>query len=381
MKAIIGLILFCSSCLAYAQKSDCIQLLNQAENEFNAGHFYGLSSLLQDCLESNGFTNEQKVRVYMLLTQSYLLTDDPIAAENSFLSLLKADPEYVADEKKDPVDVYYLSKKFTTTPRFIPTLFKLGTNTSFIKTIHRINTNSTPDSTREKHNLKLGFQIGTGIDWNVNDNFSIGTELGFAQRSFETTVSGIFGDDDQVATENQYWFDVPVYVKYADHLGPVRPFGYVGFSLNFLISDKAKLEYNNRTPAITPGESSDENRTQGPDVDLMYKRNFFNRSIVFGGGIRYKLGKDFIMIDARYIAGLSNITNEKRNFYNDENDQGLDMASTSVKYSFIGDYFRVNNLSLSVGYVKPLYDPRKIKKAHTKSAMKRISKQKEGDKK
>ncbi len=374
MRIFIGLIFLFSFQLSLAQKTDCLQVLTQAESEFNAGHFYGLSSILQECLESNGFTNEQKVRAYILLSQAYLLSDDPIAAEDSYLRLLAADPEYVADEIKDPVDVYYLSKKFTATPRFTPTIFKAGTNVSFIRTIQRINTNSSPDSSTYNQQIKLGFQVGAGIDWNINDNMSVGAEINFAQRSLQTSAKGISKDDNQSARERQFWFDVPVYFKYADHLGKVRPFGYLGFSMNFLVSAQAQLTYVNRTPGATALESFSESRTQGADVDLMYKRNFLNRSIILGGGIRYKVGKDFVVIDARYMGGLTNVTNASRNFYNAKS--GYDLAETVSKYSFIGDYFRVDNLSVSIGYVKPLYDPRKIRKARTKSAMKQISKQK-----
>jgi hypothetical protein len=381
MKILIGLTLLFSFQFAIAQKTDCLQVLSQAETEFNAGHFYGLSSLLQECLESNGFTNEQRVRAYILLTQSYLLTDDPIAAEDSYLRLLQADPEYVADEIKDPVDVYYLSKKFTATPRFTPTLFKIGTNVSFVRTIHRINSISTPDSSKYKHLIKPGFQVGSGIDWNINDNISIGAEINFAQRSFENTIKNIFNDDNITSTERQYWFDIPLYFKYAAHLGKIRPFGYVGFSMNFLIADQVQLAFINRTPALDASESTNENRTQGADLNLRYKRNFLNRSLVFGGGIRYKIGKDFVVFDMRYLSGLSNVTNTKRNFYDNGKSGDYNMASTIGKYTFIGDYFRLDNLSVSVGFVKPLYDPRKIKKARTKSAMKKISKQKSRDEK
>ncbi|MGV8837843.1 tetratricopeptide repeat protein, partial [Cellvibrio sp.] len=90
--------------------------LGQADDEFNAGRYYGISTLLQPCLDRNDFTNEQKVRAYLLLAQAYLILDNPTAAEDSYLQLLRADPEYVANPARDPIDVYYLSKKFTSTP-------------------------------------------------------------------------------------------------------------------------------------------------------------------------------------------------------------------------------------------------------------------------
>lgn len=351
--------------MAWSQRIDCTQSLSQAQDEFNAGHFFGLSSILQQCLESDGFSNEQKVQAYRLLAQAYLLTDDPIAAEDSYLKLLIADPEYLADEIKDPVDIYFLSKKFTATPRFTPTLFRLGGNLSFVHTTTRINTNSS-SSVSYKQGLKVGYQIGSGIDYNVNDHLAVSTEVNLALKGYSRTENGLFGGDEKSVTETQYWLDVPIYVKYAAPLGKIRPFGYAGFALNYLISSKAQMVAINN-------EGISQNPTEGPNENLLYKRNRLNYSVLLGGGIRYKIGRDFLMVDLRYMAGLSNVVNKDYNYYDAKS--GYTMANTIGKYQYIGDYFRLDNLSLSVGYVKPLYAPRKIKKARTKSAMKKISKQ------
>ena len=124
-KLLAGCFLFGYLVNASAQTSECAQTLNQAGDEFNAGHFYGIPALLKSCIEKNAFTNEQKVRAYLLLCQAYLIIDDPIAAEDSYLKLLRADPEYVASEDKDPVDVVFLSRKFKSTPILTPRL-KIG---------------------------------------------------------------------------------------------------------------------------------------------------------------------------------------------------------------------------------------------------------------
>jgi hypothetical protein len=384
MRILIGLIFIFSFYHAFAQK-DCVQILSEAQNEFNAGHFYGLSSLLKDCLESNGFTDEQKVTAYRLLAQAYLVTDDPIAAEDSYLKLLKANPEYISDESTDPVDIFFLSKKFTATPKFTPTLVRVGGNISFARLIQRINTNSLL-STKYKQTLRAGFQIGSGVDWNINDNLAIGAGVNFSFKSFKNTASGIFEDplgngqpDDKVVIEKQSWLDLPLYVRYAYSKGKIRPFGYAGFSFNLLLSDKAQIEYVNKSPD-QEGGSFIENRTQGPDLNLLFKRNVLNRSLVLGAGFRYKVGKDFIVVDTRYMGGLSNVTNKERNFYSTENSDTFTMDGAAAKYSFVSDYFRVDNLSLSIGYVKPLYNPRKIKKARTNSAMKKILNSRQNEK-
>jgi hypothetical protein len=122
--------------------TDCEQILIQADDEFNAGRYYGIPSLLQNCLDKGNFSNEQQVRAYLLLAQAYLILDDPIAADDSYLKLLKADPEFEASMSQHPIDIYYLSKKFIATPIFTPHV-RIGLNTSLPRTIYDINTSGT----------------------------------------------------------------------------------------------------------------------------------------------------------------------------------------------------------------------------------------------
>lgn len=358
---------------AGAQSNECEQTLSQATEEFNAGHFYGIPSLLKSCIERNELTNEQRVRAYLLLCQAYLIIDDPIAAEDSYLKLLKADPEYVATYEKDPVDIVYLSKKFTSTPVFTPHI-RLGGNTSFYRTIYDINTQSTPD--KVNHNLKLGFLFGGGVDWNINDNVSLCANVIFSYRAFKTVRSRISQDDNLTVTEKQFWFDVPVFLKYSDNKGVFRPFGYIGGALNLLIGSKASMEFVNANP---PSSGGSQTPSQGPDVDLKYLRHSMNRSLVVGGGVRYKIGKDFVFADLRYMAGLSNLV--KRDIYSPDpktpqNPKELLSNDALSRYRYADGFFRLDNLSLSVGYIKPLYDPRKVKKARgAKSVSRKIRKQ------
>lgn len=71
-----------------AQDKDCEQILSEADHEFSSGRFYGIPELLKSCLDG-GFTNEQKVRAYLILTQTYLILDNPKAADDSYLKLLR----------------------------------------------------------------------------------------------------------------------------------------------------------------------------------------------------------------------------------------------------------------------------------------------------
>jgi len=207
-KSFIFFILLFTVSLSYAQNEpiggvdnnvECADVLNQAEAEFAAGHFYGIPSLLKDCLDK--LTNEQKVQAYLLLAQSYLLIDDPIGAENSYLKLLEANPEYVADEVKDAIDVFYLSKKFTATPIFTPH-GGIGGNLALMRLIQNSG-GTNPYSEIRNDKSGFGWHIEGGMDWNMNDNFSLTGEVRYAYKVFKTSIEFIDNPGNQTSTEKQ----------------------------------------------------------------------------------------------------------------------------------------------------------------------------------
>ncbi|MEQ9413918.1 MAG: outer membrane beta-barrel protein [Cyclobacteriaceae bacterium] len=359
--AIVAIILSFFTLTSYGQETGCLQTLTLANEEFSAGRFFGIPSLLKECIE-RGFTTEQRVQAYYLLAQAYLILDDPIAAEDSYLKLLKADPEFVATPENDPIDLVYLSKKFTATPIFTPH-FRVGGNVSMVRTIHEINTEPYP--VNRKNKFRPGFQFGGAIEWNLNDNLSLGSGLMFAFKSFKIEKSAISIDDRQELIERQSWFDIPLYVKYRDNLGKIRPYGYAGVSVNALIGSRVELRLENVSSL------GSQVPTEGPNEKVGYKRIFLNRSLLVGGGVYYKVGRNFIFGDIRYMAGLNNLVNIKTNYENEDGGFSQDLS----RYRWVGDYYRLDNVSLSIGFVKPLYNPRKIKRVNTRKVMRDISKE------
>lgn len=330
------------SATVLAQDTGCEESLNNAASEFEAGRFYGLPGILKPCLEK-GFSTEQKVRAYLLLTQAYLILDDHAAAENSYLQLLKANPEYLASPTRDPIDVYYLSKKFTATPIFTPH-FRLGLSTSLPRTIYGLNTSSVPGMHSDNNVYKIGYQLGAGVDWNLNGNWSICLGAGYARKVIKDTPQDGGPGAGGNFTEKQDWFDVPLYLKYQIDSGKFRPFVYAGVAANLLLSAKLSPE---GTDFNAPFVGTQQVST-AQDQSIKSLRNAFNRSLVFGAGAKYKVGKNFFYVDVRYMAGLSNLT--KNNGFNPLFVQFPQLRT---------DYYRLDNLSISFGYVQPLYDPRK----------------------
>ena len=86
--------------------------------------------------------------------------------------------------------------------------------------------------------------------------------------------------------------------------------------------------------------------------------------------MKYKVKLDFVFVDLRYSFGLSNVVNPKTS------DIDPLLGDAAFLYGHRDDYFRMDNLAITIGYVHPLYKPRKLKNARTKSVLNDIKKQK-----
>lgn len=353
-------------------ETDCDQRLDKAEAEFEAGHFYGIPAILSGCLSGGQLSTDQLVRAYLVLCQTYLILDDPITAGDNYLKLLKADPEFVPNETDHPIDIVYLSKQYTATPNFTPH-FRLGLNTSFYRLIHAISTEPYGQSSTDP--LRFGFQVGGGVDWNINDNISLGLEGNFSSTSFERELTT--GVDQTFIQGSQVWLDFPLYAKYSFSLNNTwRPFVYSGMVASYLLSATNQFSYTDNKP------TGAQLLAEGPSESVTNQRKSLAFSWVMGIGTRYKIGKNYIYADLRYMAGLTNLADESTIYYQDPfsvdpaqiGNPNAYLSTNVTRYHYISDLFRMDNLSLSFGFVKPLYNPRKIKKARTKSVARSIRK-------
>lgn len=376
--AIIFLLCVCTFYGA-AQTDDCELTMTRAVDEFNDGHFYIIPSVLSPCLDK--FSAEQRQRAYLLLTQTYLLLDDPLGAKQSYLGVLKANPEFVADTALHPIDVIYLSKKFTATSVF-SWFVKAGPNVSVIRPIFERTTIGETDA-REKYKLKVGYQVAAGGDLSLSEKINLRAELMFNLTTYSKESTGFFNQDSKTLIDRQSWLSLPITVVYSDVVGKFRPYGYAGYAAHYLLSDRADITITNDRPSSTASDVKEREKTpeESPTLDLLYMRNRFNQSIVMGGGLKIKIGLDYLFIDLRYSMGLKNVVSEK-NAYADYGETDLTSSAfirsmdTSTRYMHVDDYFRLDNLSLSIGFLRPLYKPRELKRARTKSVMRQLKNKK-----
>lgn len=213
-------------------QDECELILVQANDEFGAGHLSGIPAMLKDCIEKNE-NPEWRQRAFLLLSETYLLLEDPIGAEQSYLNVLRANPEFVTDETRDPIDLVYLSRKFTATPIFSFHGYA-GPNVSIVRVINDVRIGGEP-YTKEKYTLRPGWQVGVGTDFNYNENLSASLGISYLQTSFKHSTSSMFGMDKDILEfiDHQNWASVPFAVKYSQAKGKIRRYGYVGYGFNF----------------------------------------------------------------------------------------------------------------------------------------------------
>jgi hypothetical protein len=357
---------------AWSQKEDCEQTIAQATEEFNAGHFYSISAILNECMKS--FSREQRQRAFLLLTQTYLLLDDPIGAQKSFLEVLTANPEFIPDEQLHAIDIVYLSKRFTATPKF-SWFVGGGSNISPVRVIWNSNPTPVPGANeiKETYKLRAGYNFGVGGEYGYNDNVKLRLGIDYLYTTY-SAFSVYFKNDTKALIDRQTWVNIPLYVCYSDNIGKYRPYGYAGYALSMLLGDRGSIKIENVT-----GEGDGKNKIDGqsPEYDFTNRRNKLNQSIIFGGGIKYKVGLDFVFVDLRYSFGLKNIVNPDQVYGDYTTDQTSDKFISSLNplaYAHVDDYFRLDNLSITFGFLRPLYKPRELKRARTKGVLRKMKK-------
>jgi hypothetical protein len=325
----------------------CEVTLNNAQEEFNAGRFDAVPALLKECLEKNQ-NREWEQRAYLLLAETYLLLENPAKADESYLKVLQANPEYVTDAARDPIDLVYLSKKFTATPIF-SFHGKIGLNTSFIRVIHDVKISNAYE---ENYTLKAGWQAGLGVDYHYNSAWSLSMEANYSYTAFSHNAKNLFEDYTMVTTDRQTWLNIPVMIKFSAQERALRPFGFVGYSTDLLLRDRAIM--------VIDGDIESE------VFDYKYKRNTFNRSILLGAGLKYKWGLRYIYGELRYSMGLSNLTSAAQRF------DHFDGINNSWPYA--DDDFKMDNVLVSIGYIHPFYKARQLKKPRTRSVLRKSKK-------
>ncbi len=137
-----------------------------------------------------------------------------------------------------------------------------------------------------------GLVLGAGLEYKVNDLFSFQPELLYIQKGGRIDLGIVEGE-----TKLNY-LEIPLLAKFNFAVDPVKLYLNAGPSLGFGIGGE------NKGNILGFGGSGDIDFGDGDDelkpVDV---------GLQVGGGVGYPLGQGTLLLDLRYGAGLSNLSN------------------------------------------------------------------------
>lgn len=326
---------------AVRAQSTCAQTLRLAQSIYDQGRLHELPALLHKCLSENGFNDEEKVSAYKLLTLTYIYLEEPEKADEMMLALLRADTEFKVNDAVDPAEFVALYKTFRTHP-----IYRIGGKIGAVATAPSImSADFVDDGTNEyTYNFGFGATIAAEIPLGkLSRKFTLNPELAFQVLSFDATNSGADAVKVTEATETQAWISLPVTMQYSLYeKGITNIFVGAGVSADYLISSSVKI-FSDR---------GDENSTVSENTyPVMEQRKQFNSGLLFSAGYKRKIGKGYLVVEARFKMGLLPMLTKADTYEN---------YTLVYNYHYVDGIFRLNTLSLSAGYLLNRYNPRKL---------------------
>lgn len=321
----------------------CTQKLNKAQKVYDAGKLSEVEGFLTSCIEE-GFSKEEKMQALRLLILASLFQDEHDKAETNLLLLLKEDPEYTLNPAIDPAEFYELYNSYRTLP-IINVGILGGVTTTNVLEKETYSVGSEADN-KPEYKSRFGYQGGLVADILLYRKLQVHVGGLFNIKNFTYTNKFLY---DQATTltsrESQMWLDAPLALKYNLGNGKLKLYGMAGASFGLLLNANSKLSRENRDNSNAAKEGTEKfNKIRSP----------YNISALVGLGIRYKIGYGYIFLDGRYSIGFKNIANVQNRYYTDD-------GSNLFYYGYVSSDFNVNSLMISVGYMKSIYKPKKIR--------------------
>jgi len=329
-----------SAIFSYGQNI-CSQTLKKSQKLYDQGQLNDIEPLLKSCLKS-GFTKNEALQAWRLISLAYIFQDQDSLADFAMTQLLKTDPEYEYNKAVDPAEFIKLYNRNKSIP-WISLGILGGVNYSRPYIIHPYgfgNTSDSPGQYSQRVDSSFGFQAGLSTDIRLYQGLNVNISFLFLQNSitYRNTINGYTTAKLQ---ETQQLLDLPILLKY--NILPTRfsPFFQIGASGSLLLNVTGKANRANGSTIET-----------GPDITMTELRNRLRYNIIVGGGVKYKLGYNYIVLDIRYYLGMVNQSDPKKRYENTE---------LTYTYGYADNDFKLDNLSISLGFYRSFYKTKRIK--------------------
>jgi len=351
MKRIIflGLFILVFYTSSWAQQSSCAQTLRLATSTYEQGRLHELEGILAGCLQNTetGFTKEERVAAYKLLTQSYIYLEEPAKADDAMLKLLQTDHYFEVNKEVDPAEFIALYNTFRT-KEIYRIGAKLGVNATQPNVVNTISAvEFTPDS---KYSNAISILFGGTVDVPVKDKLTLHGELLYLQRKFEMYLNvdrGLSNDEPPKplsnsfqGAETQNWISLPLSAEYRFMEGKFNPFVGGGISIDYLLN--AQMSGQRIRTDVTS--------LQETNFDFSPMREKVNISAILSTGVKTKVSGGYFIAEVRYIYGITNVNSANTAFNNQQ---------ATWEQGYADPVFKLTSLAVSGSYVINIFNPKK----------------------
>lgn len=335
-------------------ESSCSQKIKEAQKSYEQGLLSNISNLLMPCMDG-GFNKSEQLQSYRLIIMSYLFLDEQEAASKYMNDLLVYDPDYKPNPTLDPIEYVSLYNSFKVNP-VISLGFLVGASYT---SPNVVNSYGVGDIASSPAVYKAGIspQGAISIDVQLYKRLFLTADAFVAQKAFKSTGQ-VLAYSQYESAETQVNLDIPVTLKYLIGKKKLKFYVRGGLVLHDVLSASSQMSRTNTQTKV--------NEFVATTVDLTRQRNKINMSAVFGAGINYKLGYGYLVLDARYYWGLSNVVKSSERYNNDATDPKNNFVNQISSYGYIDNDLSLNSIQVSLGYMYTIY---KVKKKKIKYAL------------
>lgn len=348
--------------ITFAQlASQCTRALESAEAAFEQGRLLFIldrseNEQFYECLDGGSFTVDEEIRARKLLVKAYLFTDNEAQAEDKLVDLLVVDKEHQLTPE-DPAELHFLYSKFITEPIFrvaikggvnylVPTILEewntlQAKGKDYYSSSVGVVVGANVELTIEKH-LKKGLEVGSGVQYRVAtygvEGELIETRLGYTLKNTSTMI--------RMPLLFRYNYNYSALDGEGNRIRVV-PYVFLGGAFDLTLT--AEYVDANRTGGTAFALQENTSLT---DLNQVAKQNI---SLIGGVGAKLRIGRaqvDFLTFELRYDNALFNYINPDTRYLN--KDLSEDIAH-------VEDDLTLNTVSISVGFTKSFYNPRKRK--------------------
>lgn len=332
-----------------SQSEECVFTLQEAERLYSLGQIENIPEMLDSCIVE-GFNKDERLQAYKLIILTYLMDDNMRKADSAMVDFLKKYPEYEITPA-DPAEFVYVKNSYKTIPSFSLGVIG-GINMTFPYSVEQFGVHNLESASGNYSATAPGFQAGISVIKYLSPRFDLNLEILYQQSVYNYSLipqkqtSAFDPNYELEILESTSMLSFPFSFTVDLTKGKWKPYLRAGIVGTYYLSSSIdpKRSYSDGSLDDVAGQP-----VSTSDLGNRTELNFYAQA---GGGLKFNYqGKGYFLLDVRFLAGFTKAVNAENRL-----DPNSDLI---FRYKFTDDDMYINNLTISLGWIYPIYISKK----------------------